>query len=103
MIRYQPYPRGTNVYSEYVGESLPCEHGQCEAKACFVIKGPNFDDDPSHYCAIHLEIKQFIFSGQCDGCNRRSFEPWLCLMKRDTGQNLYKLCKQCCRPKRRKQ
>lgn len=102
MIRYQQYPKGTDVYSEYVGKSLPCEGSGCSATATFIIKGSNYDDDPSHYCEAHLEIKEFVLSGRCDVCKRHSFDPWLCLVK-TTGQNLFKLCKKCHIPKRRKQ
>jgi len=102
MIRYSPTPKGTSVYSEYMGEPKTCEISPCITGVKFIIKGDQFDDDPIYCCEEHLERKDFILSGRCDHCKRHSFDNWLCLIRLLPSKGLFKLCKQCLRKERRK-
>lgn len=100
MLRYQQSLKGTNVYTDSVSKSLPCEGGFCTHSADFTIRGDRFDDDLKHVCKNHLEVKEYVIQGRCDECRRSSFEPWLCLVSIG-GPTLYQLCKKCHRVKRR--
>ena len=100
MIRYTAHLKGTGVYSDNMSVSQICEHDQCTHKAEYTIMGDHWDSDPTYVCETHLERKEFILQGRCDGCAKHSFEPWLCQVKL-ASRNLYKLCKKCHRVKRR--
>lgn len=100
MYRYVSSLKGLNVYSECVGIHKPCDHLNCKAEATFELITHSADFDHSYFCEKHLEIKDYIYQGQCDGCYKSSLEKWLCLVKLNT-PNLLKLCKKCYRIKRR--
>ena len=101
MLRYQPYLKGSNVYSECLSNTSICEGGDCSKQAEFSIRGEYYQDDIKHVCRTHLEVKDFILQGRCDECKRSSIEPWLCLVMINGQKTLFKLCKKCHREKRR--
>lgn len=99
MIRYTPHLKGSNTYSECMDRSL-CEGAGCTKPAEFTLNGEQWDSEPTHLCQEHLQHTEFDLQGRCDGCNKHSFDPWLCLVLLNT-RNLHKLCKKCHREKRR--
>lgn len=103
MLRYQPYLKGSNVYSECLGDPTPCDGGGCNKDAVYSIRGEYYDDELKHVCKDHLEEKKYILQGRCDHCRRSSIEPWLCLVLINGQKTLFKLCKKCHRLKRRDQ
>ena len=96
MIRYRPYLKGEHVYSEVVDHAL-CD--TCNTKADYAILSDRYNDEITYLCKEHLEVKEYILQGRCDGCYKHSFEPWLRLVL--VKPNLEHLCKQCFMKKRK--
>lgn len=100
MLRYQPYLKGNNVYSECVSKPTLCEGGSCSEQAEYSIRGEWFNDELKHVCKQHLEVKEYVLQGRCDDCHRSSLEPWLSLTLVKGQKTLFKLCKKCHRKRR---
>ena len=99
MIKYHPYLKGSNVYSESIKIGRQCEISACVKPADYRVKGDRMDDEIGHVCKEHLTIPEFRLQGKCDGCNRSSMEKWLNL-NFYKGTTILQLCKKCYTVKR---